>query len=145
MKAILIFALVAIAACNEFPIEQDLESNAIDTIKCFVEKALPLLPQVGEIITAIKEQDFMTVVVLGMGMYEEIKEMIDVCIPKEQILAINYEAFLNCATSVGGATGNVLKLINKLRNKDYSGISTLIISVLSSGGSVVKNCGKFLS
>ena len=39
MKAILLFALVAIAACNELPVEQDLQSNIVDTIKCFFNKA----------------------------------------------------------------------------------------------------------
>ena len=100
MKAILIFALVAIAACSEAPVEQDLQSNIVDTIKCFVEKALPLLPQVTEIITALKEQDFMTVMMIGMAMYEDIKEMIDVCVPKEQILAAKYDAFIECAKTI---------------------------------------------
>ena len=144
MKAILIFALVAIAACNEFPIEQDLESNAIDTIKCFVEKALPLLPQVGEIITAIKEQDFMTVVVLGMGMYEEIKEMIDVCIPKEQVLAFDFSGFANCAGSVGGAVGVVAQLISHILAKNFLAAAALVPSALSAGGKVIDKCGKFL-
>ena len=116
MKAILIFALVAIAACNELPVEQDLQSNIIDTIKCFVEKSLPLLPQVTEIITAVKEQDFMTVIMLGMGMYEEIKEMIDVCIPKEKMLAANYSAFIDCASSLGGAVGDVFQLILAIKS-----------------------------
>ena len=146
MKAILIFALVAIAACSEVPVEQDLQSNIVDTIKCFVEKALPLLPQVTEIITALKEQDFMTIMMIGMAMYEDIKEMIDVCIPKkEQILAVNYSGFIGCAESVGGITGVVAKLIAAIRRKDTVQIVILIPQVLAAGGKVVRECGHFLS
>ena len=144
MKAILIFALVAIAACSEVPVEQDLQSNIVDTIKCFVEKALPLLPQVTEIITALKEQDFMTIMMIGMAMYEDIKEMIDVCIPKEQILAVNYSAFVNCALSIGGAVGVVAKLIAAISSGNMAEILILIPTVLSSGGSVANQCGHFL-
>ena len=144
MKAILIFALVAIAACSEAPVEQDLQSNIVDTIKCFVEKALPLLPQVTEIITAIKEQDFMTVMMIGMAMYEDIKEMIDVCIPKEKMLAVNYSAFVGCAESVGEISGLIAKLIAAIRRKDKVQILILIPQVLAAGGKVVRECGHFL-
>ena len=144
MKAILIFALVAIAACSEAPVEQDLQSNIVDTIKCFVEKALPLLPQVTEIITALKEQDFMTVMMIGMAMYEDIKEMIDVCIPKEKMLAVNYSAFASCAASVGGAVGVVAQLVSAISSGNIAQILILVPSVLSSGGNVVNQCGHFL-
>ena len=86
----------------------------------------------------------MTVIMLGMGIYEDIKEMIDVCIPKEQILAINFEGFLGCANSVGGVTGDVFNIIKKIKNKDYLGALALIPKVLESGGNVVKQCGNFL-
>ena len=144
MKAILIFALVAIAACSEAPVEQDLQSNIVDTIKCFVEKALPLLPQVTEIITALKEQDFMTIMMIGMAMYEDIKEMIDVCIPKEQMLTANYSGFVNCVNSLGGASGSILKLVNAIRSGNIALIIALIPKVLSSGGNIVNRCGHFL-
>ena len=144
MKAILLFALVAIAACSEAPVEQDLQSNIVDTIKCFVEKALPLLPQVTEIITALKEQDFMTIMMIGMAMYEDIKEMIDVCIPKEKILAANYSGFVNCAGSIGGAVGVVAQIISAIRNGNMALVIALIPKVLSSGGNIVKRCGHFL-
>ena len=144
MKAILIFALVAIAACSETPVEQDLQSNIVDTIKCFVEKALPLLPQVTEIITALKEQDFMTIMMIGMAMYEDIKEMIDVCIPKEQMLTANYSGFVNCAGSIGGAVGVVAQLISAIRSGNIALIIALIPKVLSSGGNIVNRCGHFL-
>ena len=144
MKAILIFALVAIAACNELPVEQDLQSNIIDTVKCFVEKSLPLLPQVTEIVAAIKEQDFMTVIMLGMGIYEDIKEMIDVCIPKEQILAINFEKFAECALSLGSLGGDIFQIVTKIFAKDFVGAGLLVPSVLANGGNVINKCGKFL-
>ena len=144
MKVILLFALVAIAACNELPVEQDLQSNIVDTIKCFVEKALPLLPQVTEIINAVKEQDFMTVVMLGMAMYEDIKEMIAACIPKEQILTISYTAFADCADSIGGATGVVRDLINLIRRKKFFEAFFFIAPALIAGGQVIAQCGKFL-
>ena len=143
MKAILIFALVAIAACNELPVEQ-LETNPIDTVKCIVEKALPLLPQVTEIITALKEQDFMTIMMIGMAMYEDIKEMIDVCIPKEQMLAANYSGFANCAGTIGGAVGVVAQLITAIRTGNMILILALIPKVLSTGGNIVNRCGHFL-
>lgn len=145
MKAILIFALVAIAACSEAPVEQDLQSNIVDTIKCFVEKALPLLPQVTEIITALKEQDFMTIMMIGMAMYEDIKEMIDVCIPKEQMLAANYSGFANCAGTIGGAVGVVAQLITAIRTGNMILILALIPKVLSTGGNIVNRCGHFLN
>jgi hypothetical protein len=144
MKVILLFALVAIAACNEFPVEQDLQSNIVDTIKCFVEKSLPLLPQVTEIITAIKEQDFMTVVMIGMALYEDIKEMIAVCIPKEQILTIQWNKFASCAQNIGSLGGVVLQFVMKIILKDIIGASFLLPSVVASGGDVIIKCGKFL-
>ena len=144
MKAVLLFALVAIAACNELPVEQDLQSNIVDTIKCFVEKALPLLPQVTEIINAVKEQDFMTVVMLGMAMYEDIKEMIAACIPKEQILTIQWDKFASCAQNIGSLSGAVLEFVIKILLKDIIGASFLVPSVLASGGQVIMKCGKFL-
>ena len=144
MKAILIFALVAIAACSEVPVEQDLQSNIVDTIKCFVEKALPLLPQVTEIITALKEQDFMTIMMSGMAMYEDIKEMIDVCIPKEQMLGINLYAFVQCANNVGGITGLIAKLIDAILRGDQVQIAILIPQVLAAGGKIIKQCGHYL-
>ena len=144
MKAILLFALVAIATCNELPVEQDLQSNIVDTIKCFVEKALPLLPQVTEAIAAIKEQDFMTVVMIGMAMYEDIKEMIAACIPQEQILAIQWNKFANCAQNIGSLGGVVLELVMKIIFKDFIGAGFLVPAVLASGGEVIFKCGKFL-
>ena len=114
------------------------------TLKCFVEKALPLLPQVTEIITALKEQDFMTIMMIGMAMYEDIKEMIDVCIPKEQMLAANYSGFANCAGTIGGAVGVVAQLINAIRTGNMILILALIPKVLSTGGNIVNRCGHFL-
>ena len=144
MKAILIFALVAIAACSEAPVEQDLQSNIVDTIKCFVEKALPLLPQVTEIITAIKEQDFMTVMMIGMAMYEDIKEMIDVCVPKEQILAAKYDAFIECAKTIREASQVVAQLIAAYRNNDSAQVMKLIFQISRNGGELIEKCGDYL-
>ena len=144
MKTILIFALVAIAACSEAPVEQDLQSNIVDTIKCFVEKALPLLPQVTEIITAIKEQDFMTVMMIGMAMYEDIKEMIDVCIPKEKMLASNYDDFIKCSKSLNETSQVVAQLIGAIRNNDTAQIIKFIRIIQQNGGELTKQCGKYL-
>ena len=114
------------------------------TLSILVEKALPLLPQVTEIITALKEQDFMTIMMIGMAMYEDIKEMIDVCIPKEQMLAANYSGFANCAGTIGGAVGVVAQLITAIRTGNMILILALIPKVLSTGGNIVNRCGHFL-
>jgi hypothetical protein len=145
MKAILIFALVAIAACNELPVEQDLQSNIIDKVKCFVEQALPLIPQVTEIIAAIKEQDIMTVMMLGMGLYEDIKEMINVCIPKEQILAANWDRFYDCAMGIGSLGGDAFILATRIAARDFLGAAALVPIVIANGGAVIDKCGKFLN
>ena len=145
MKAILIFALVAIAACSEVPVEQDLQSNIVDTIKCFVEKALPLLPQVTEIITALKEQDFMTIMMIGMAMYEDIKEMIDVCIPKEQMLTMDYNAFIECAKSIKDTSEVVAQLIRAIKNNNTTQIIQLIGAIKKNRGELMKKCGHYLN
>ena len=145
MKAILIFALVAIAACSEAPVEQDLQSNIVDTIKCFVEKALPLLPQVTEIITALKEQDFMTIMMIGMTMYEDIKEMIDVCIPKkEQMLTMDYDDFLECAKGIKEGAELVAQLISAVKSNNTSQIIKLIGIIEKNGGELMRKCRKYL-
>ena len=86
----------------------------------------------------------MTIMMIGMAMYEDIKEMIDVCIPKEQMLAVNYAAFAGCAASVGGAIGVVAQLISAILSGNITRILILVPSVLFSGGSVVNQCGHFL-
>ena len=145
MKAILIFALVAIAACNELPVEQ-LETNPIDTVKCIVEKALPLLPQVTEIITAIKEQDIMTAMFIDMSLFEEIKEIIKKYKPaqKEELLSMDLPAFARCAITVGGVAGIVFKLVTAINTGNTSGAIALIPEALAYGGKVIQKCGHFL-
>ena len=86
----------------------------------------------------------MTIMMIGMAMYEDIKEMIDVCIPKEQMLAANYSGFVNCAGTIGGAVGVVAQLITAIRTGNMILVLALIPKVLSTGGNIVNRCGHFL-
>ena len=107
--------------------------------------ALPLLPQVTEIITAIKEQDFMTAMFIGMSLFEEVKEIIKECKPaQEQLLGRDLKAFARCATTVGGAAGIVLKLVLAITSGNTVSAIALIPGALAYGGRVIQQCGHYL-
>ena len=86
----------------------------------------------------------MTIMMIGMAMYEDIKEMIDVCIPKEKMLASNYDDFIKCSKSPKETSQVVAQLIGAIRNNDTAQIIKFIGVIKKNGGKLMKQCGQYL-
>lgn len=103
MKFAIFFALLALSICNP-PVsteELDLQvsNEIIDILKCLLDKATPIIPEISQFIEAYKAKDLVKLIEIIQKLSEEGKEAYLECIPHSADnlgLKVNFKCLQGC-------------------------------------------------
>ena len=107
MKFAIFFALLALSICNP-PVsteELDLQvsNEIIDILKCLLDKATPIIPEISQFIEAYKAKDLAKLIEIIQKLSEEGKEAYLECIPHSVDtlgLKVNFRCLQNCGINL---------------------------------------------
>ena len=158
LPCIILTLLIVGNSCNGFvyrqPEAQLQSQDIIETLKCLVDKATPLVPEVLQLVEAIKAQDFITIISLAQKLYQEGQAAYVACFKNEVFLQraakkfpfiVDFECLQSCVANVVDGVKSCKPLVQALVKKDFDEALNHLnacISAVPKVASVCKKCIK---
>lgn len=146
MKFTLLLPLLVLAASQTAFLQEeqvvDLQSqDIIEILKCFIDKAVPLAPEVVQLIEAIKKQDIITIISIAQKLYQAGQQAAVECIPQQYLLGLNQECLMNCAGTIIEKVESCKSLFRALKEKkDGSAILLYLFGCLNAVPELKSKC-----
>ena len=153
---IILAVLIVGNSCNSFVYRQQPEielqsQDIIEALKCLVDKATPLVPEVLQLVEAIKAQDFITIISLAQKLYQEGQAAYLACFENEVFLQsaikkfpfdVDFECLQSCVVNVVDGVKACKPLVQALVKKDFDEALKHLNSCVSAVPKVYSVCQK---
>ena len=139
---LLIILFAAIFCSNLKRVEDNNKLDPIEIIKCLLDKGIPVVQEVLDMIEAIKAKDIKAILDIIGKFYETGKTVYLECFYTEIFnLGIDWKKFGQCILQKGGeAIPELADLVHAIVNSDWFRVGTIALKLLIKGIPIVVEC-----
>ena len=135
----LLVLIIAVTSKRYVPAQKS--NDALDVLKCFAQKGVPLAYEYYVRITElINEKKYLEIIPVIQELIGNAKEVIQVCLEKK-ILAINWKNFGQCILNNGGRDiPELAMLVVYIASQNWIMVATTAATLLTKGIGIVVKC-----